>query len=133
MEWIDWYNALAKPTWTPKPATIGMIWQILYPIIMISFGYVFVSAFRGKISWWIALPFVINLAANLIFIPIQFRMRNLPLATVDIVIVWGTILWCMVAIWQYNKWVSIAQVPYLIWVSIATVLQFFITFWNWGK
>jgi translocator protein len=133
MPWIEWYHSLAKPSWTPQPATIGMIWQILYPVILISFGFVFLQAFRRKVSWLVALPFVLNLIANLIFTPIQFGLRNLPLAAVDIVIVWATILWCTVAIWRHNKWVSLAQVPYLIWVSIATVLQLTITIWNWGK
>ncbi len=27
-----------------QPATIGTIWQILYPIILVSFGYVFFLA-----------------------------------------------------------------------------------------
>ena len=132
MPWIEWYNSLAKPSWTPAPATIGMIWQILYPVILISFGFVFVQAFRGKIGWIIALPFAINLVANLIFTPIQFGLRNLPLAAVDILIVWATIIWCMIAIWQHNKWVSLAQVPYFIWVSLATVLQMSITWMNWA-
>ncbi len=109
-----------------------MIWQILYPVILISFGFVFVQAFRGKIGWIIALPFAINLVANLIFTPIQFGLRNLPLAAVDILIVWATIIWCMIAIWQHNKWVSLAQVPYFIWVSLATVLQMSITWMNWA-
>jgi benzodiazapine receptor len=39
---MEWYNALAKPSWTPAPATIGLIWTILYPIIAVSFGLVFV-------------------------------------------------------------------------------------------
>jgi tryptophan-rich sensory protein len=132
MPWIEWYNSLAKPSWTPAPATIGMIWQILYPVILISFGFVFVQACRGKISRIIALPFAINLVANLIFTPIQFGLRNLPLAAVDILIVWATIIWCMIAIWQHNKWVSLAQVPYFIWVTLATVLQMNITWMNWA-
>ena len=133
MPWIEWYNSFAKPNWTPQPATIGMIWQILYPVILLSFVFVFVQAFRGKISWLVAFPFAINLIANIIFTPIQFGLRNLPLAAIDIVIVWATIIWCIVAIWEHNKWISIAQFPYLIWVSIATVLQLTITAWNWGK
>lgn len=36
------------------------------------------------VSWVIALPFAINLIANLIFTPIDFGKRNLPLAAVDI-------------------------------------------------
>ena len=36
--WIEWYQSLAKPSWTPAPRTIGLIWQILYPIIIATFG-----------------------------------------------------------------------------------------------
>ena len=91
----------------------------------------FVQALRKKLPWKVALPFGINLVANLIFTPIQFGLRNVPLAAVDIVIVWVTIIWMMVAIWKHYKWVAVAQVPYFVWVSIATVLQLAITFSNW--
>jgi translocator protein len=133
MNWLDWYNSLDKPTWTPAPATIGTIWQILYPIIAVSFLFVFIQTFRGKLPWGVALPFAINLVANLIFTPIQFGMRNLPLASVDILIVWGTIVWMMVAVWRHYRWVAVAQVPYFVWVSIATVLQLSITVMNWSR
>lgn len=131
MTWIDWYNALDKPIWTPAPSTISLIWLILYPIILVSFGFVFVQAFRRKVSWKIAVPFAVNLVANLLFMPIFSGLRNVPLAAVDIVIVWATIIWCMVAVWWHFKWVAVAQVPYFIWVSIATVIQLSITWRNW--
>lgn len=133
MDWMTWYNQLAKPSWTPAPATIGMIWTILYPIIAISFGFVFVQAIRRKIPWSAALPFAINLMANVAFTPIQFGLRNMPLASVDILIVWGSILWMMWAVWPHSRWVTLAQVPYLVWVSIATILQLSITVLNWGR
>jgi tryptophan-rich sensory protein len=131
--WREWYNGLWKPSWTPAPQTIGLIWQILYPIIIVTFGFVFVQAFRRKVPWLVAVPFAINLVANLIFTPIQFGMRNLPLAAVDILIVWATIIWIMVVIWKHYRWVSVAQAPYFVWVSIATVLQLSITWMNWGR
>jgi tryptophan-rich sensory protein len=131
MAWMEWYNSLVKPSWTPAPETIGLIWRILYPIIFISFGFVFVQTIQGKVGWMVALPFAINLVANLIFTPIQFGMRNLPLASLDILIVWGTIIWLAVAIWPHYRWVSLAQVPYFVWVSLATVLQLSITWNNW--
>jgi translocator protein len=133
MDWMTWYNSLAKPDWTPAPATIGLIWQILYPIILASFIFIVVQAFRGKVSWMVAMPFIINLIANLIFTPIQFGMRNLPLAAVDILIVWGTIVWMIAATWRIYPIVAVAQLPYLVWVSIATVLQISITAMNWSK
>ena len=84
MTWLEWYNGLAKPTWTPAPATIGLIWQILYPIILLSFGFVFVQVLCAQLPWIVALPFGVNLIANLIFTPIQFGLRNLLLASGDI-------------------------------------------------
>lgn len=130
MAWIDWYDSLAKPAWTPAPSTIGLIWQILYPIIIVTFVFVFVQAFRKKVSWLVAVPFSVNLVANLIFMPILAGLRNLPLASLDILIVWGTILWLMLVVWRHYRWVAVAQVPYFAWVSIATVLQLSITWMN---
>ncbi len=133
MNWMTWYNGLAKPSWTPSPPTIGLIWQILYPIIIVTFGFVFVQAFRGKLAWMIALPFAINLVANLLFMPIFSGLRNLPLASVDIVIVWSTIIWSAVAVWPHYRWVAVAQMPYFVWVSTAMVLQLSITWMNRGR
>src|ERR1019366_1050708 len=132
MDWMTWYNGLAKPTWTPAPSTISLIWTILYPIILVSFGFVFVQAFRGKVGWKVALPFAINLVANLMFMPIFSGLRSVPLAAVDILIVWATIIWCILAIWPHYRWVAVAQVPYFVWVSTATVIQVSITAMNWG-
>ena len=130
MDFMTWYESLAKPSWTPDPATIGLVWQTLYPIILVTFAFVFVQAVRKKISWRVALPFAINLVANLAFTPIQFGLRNLTLAALDILVVWATILWMIAAVWKHYRWVAVAQVPYLIWVSIATVLQLSITWMN---
>ena len=133
MEWMTWYESLAKPSWTPSPATIRLIWQLLYPIILISFGFVFVQSARKQTDWMIAVPFAVNLVANLIFTPLLFGLRNLPLATADILIVWGTIIWMILAVWDHYRWVAVCQLPYLVWVSTATVLQLTITWLNWNK
>ena len=133
MTWMEWYDSLAKPAWTPAPATIGLIWTLLYPIILVSFGFVFVQAFRGKVGWKLALPFAINLVANLLFMPIFAGLRNVPLACMDIAIVWATLLWGVIAVWPVYRWVAVAQGPYFVWVSIATVIQVSITAMNWGN
>jgi tryptophan-rich sensory protein len=131
MTWMEWYDSLAKPAWTPAPATISLIWTILYPIILISFGFVFAQAYRGKVGWKVAVPFAVNLVANLLFMPIFSGLRNVPLAAADILIVWGTILWCVIAVWPVYKWVAVAQVPYFVWGSVASILQLSITAMNW--
>jgi tryptophan-rich sensory protein len=59
------YDRLAKPSGMAVPTKIGPIWMILYPIILISFG--FVQVFQGKVSRMVAVPFVINLVAFMTF------------------------------------------------------------------
>jgi benzodiazapine receptor len=82
---MEWYSSLAKPSWTPAPATISLIWMILYPIILVSFGFVFVRAFQGKVPRLVAVPFTINLVAKLLFMPIFSGLRKVPLAAVELV------------------------------------------------
>jgi tryptophan-rich sensory protein len=130
MTWMEWYDSLAKPSWTPAPSTISLVWMILYPVILVSFGFVFVQAFRRKLPRKVALSFALNLVANLLFMPVFAGLRSVPLAAADILIVWATLVWCVVAVWPHARWVAVAQVPYLVWVSIATVLQLSITTMN---
>jgi benzodiazapine receptor len=46
-----------------------------------------------KVRRLVAVPFAINLVANRLFMPIFSGLRSVPLAAVDIVIVWATIIW----------------------------------------
>src|SRR5437868_6333051 len=123
MTWIELYNSLAKPSWTPAPATISLIWTILDPVILISFGFGFVQAFRRRVPWTVALPFAVNLVANLLFMPIFAGLRSVPPAAADILVVWATLVWCVAAVWRHYQWVAVAQGPYFVWVSVATGLQ----------
>jgi translocator protein len=128
--WRAWYEALSKPSWTPEAATIGTIWGVLYPIIAVTHGFVFVQFMRGKLKFAVVLPFAVNLAANLAFSPIQFGLQNLTLAWLDILVVLASIAWSMAAVWRHHRWVAVVQLPYLAWVATATVLQTAITFSN---
>lgn len=129
-DWENWYQALKKPAWTPAASTIGTIWMILYPIIFVTFGIIFYKAIKREIPFILTLPFIINLIANFAFTPILFGLKNLPLASLDILVVWLTLIWGMVSIWQSSKSLTLSQIPYLVWVSIATFLQLSITFLN---
>ena len=88
---------------------------------------------RGDVPRIVLVPLVINLAANIAFTPILFGMRNLPLASADIVVVLGTIGWWMLLLLRPGSvWIAVVLAPYLIWVATASVLQFSITFANHG-
>lgn len=126
----EWYERLSKPKWTPPGSTIGTIWSLLYPIIIVTFGYVVVRVASGAMPAAALVPVAINAVSNVAFTPIQFGLRNLALASADILVVLVTIVWCMAVFWPYAPVASVALIPYLAWVGTATVLQLSITRMN---
>lgn len=130
MDAYDWYSQLIKPFWAPPSWIFGPVWTMLYILIVFSFGKVFWLLWRKKIGFMVALPFILNLIFNFSFVPIQFGLRDNFLASVDIVLVLGTLVWGMKAIYPHARWMVYMQIPYLLWVSFATVLQMSITYLN---
>jgi tryptophan-rich sensory protein len=133
MDSTQWYSKLKKPSWSPPSWLFGYVWSVLYILIIISFGYVFYKGYIGDIGLIIVLPFILNIIFNILFTPIQFKLRNNVLATVDILLVLISLIWLMVSIYNYYSWISYIQIPYLLWVCIATVLQISIMMMNWGE
>jgi translocator protein len=126
----NWYQQLKKPSWAPPSWLFGPVWTVLYILIAISFGKVFIMAFQKSIPLIVVLPFVLNLIFNFAFTPIQFGLKKNLLAAVDIFMVLITLIWTMVAIYPYVGWVFYLLIPYLIWVCIATALQLSVTYLN---
>lgn len=124
------YSELLKPTWAPPSWIFGPVWTVLYVLIAISFGSVVKMFFSKQIPFVVLLPFLLNILFNALFTWLQFGIKNLPLASLDILLVLGTLVWAMIAIFPYAKWITYIQIPYLLWVSFATVLQLTITFLN---
>ena len=129
----SWYQSIIKPSWAPPAWLFGPVWTILYLIIAITFGYAGYLFFKGRISFLVLLPFILNLIFNFAFSPIQFGLKNNLLASVDILLILGTLVWFMLAIFPYAKWIALANIPYLLWVLFATVLQLTVTYLNWKR
>lgn len=127
----QWYQMLAKPGWTPSGGTIGTIWSVLYPLILIAAVATGLKAFRSELPRIILVPLALNLASNIAFTPIQFGLRNLELATLDIAIVLVTAIWWASSAWLGGaRWIALLLVPYIAWVATASVLQVSITMMN---
>lgn len=131
MDSSNWYSQIIKPSWSPPAWLFGPVWTFLYILIILSYGRGFVLFFQKKISWLIILPFVLNLIFNLAFTPLQFGLKSNLLASIDIILILGTLIWLMIAIFPYEQWISYIQIPYLLWVLFATILQLTITYLNY--
>ncbi len=130
MNTYNWYSQLIKPDWAPPSWIFGPVWTVLYIVIAISFIYVFYLFFKKRIPTPVVLPFILNLFFNFAFTPIQFGLQNNLLATVDILLVLGTLIWALLAVRPHVKWVTFVNIPYLLWVSFATALQITVTILN---
>jgi tryptophan-rich sensory protein len=136
-----WYSQLKKPSWAPPSWVFGPVWSVLYVLIFISFGKVFLGVWQGSLPYIVALPFVLNLIFNFAFSPLEFRLKNNFLAAADVLFVLGTLIWAMVAVFFASQklmsaggsnivWIAYMQIPYLLWVTFATILQLTITYLN---
>lgn len=130
MKTYESYQALVKPSFAPPSYLFGPVWTFLYILIFISFSKVFMGVYDKNIPFIVALPFILNLLFNFAYTPLMFGLKNNTLASIDILLVLGTIIWMMIAIFPYMRSVTYMQIPYLIWVSFATVLQLSIYFLN---
>jgi len=125
-----WYGQLIKPFFAPPAYLFGPVWAVLYVVIAISFGYVLVQVLKRRLPSAVLLPFLLNLAFNVAYTPIQFGLKNNLLASVDILLVLATLIWALAVIWPRHRWVALVNIPYLLWVSFATLLQLSITWLN---
>jgi len=127
------YAKIRKPSWAPPAWIFGPVWSVLYVMIIISFGKVFLLWWGGEIWFIIALPFLLNLLFNFVFSPIQFTLRNNLLAAIDIALIWWILIRAMIVIFPLVPWVFYLQIPYLLRVSFALCLQITITLMNRRK
>lgn len=118
------YGKYKKPKWAPSASTFGPVWSALYLVIVLSFGYVAYLYTTGAIMWCVVLPFALNVVFNLAYMPLQFRMHKMRLATLDALLVLLTLDWALCVISPYAGWVVVVNLPYLAWAFFATVLQF---------
>ena len=126
----NWYSQLKKPSWAPPGWLFGSVWTVLYILIAVSFGSVFIMAARNQIALILILPFILNLVFNFAFTTLQFKLKNNFLAAIDVLLVLITLIWAVAAIYPFAAWIAYIQIPYLLWVGFATTLQLTVTYLN---
>ena len=130
MNAYSWYSQLIKPSWSPPAWLFGPVWTVLYILIAVSFGKVFLMTWKKQIPFAVALPFILNLVFNFAFTSLQFGLKNNLLSALDILLVLGTLVWAMFVIYPHARWIAYIQIPYLLWVTFATFLQLTVTYLN---
>ncbi|MBL7760771.1 MAG: tryptophan-rich sensory protein [Sediminibacterium sp.] len=116
-----WYSGLNKPSFNPPNSVFGPVWTLLYTLMGISLFLIWklpASAERNRSLKIFGVQFALNFCWSLIF----FRFHLIGWALVEIMLMWGCILFTILFFWKQSRTAALLLVPYIFWVSFATIL-----------
>ena len=117
-----WYQNLTQPPLTPPAWVFGSVWGAIYLTIIIAFILYFIKKDEeNKTSGYIF--FAIQLILNLLWSPVFFRMQNIGLALIVIILMDIFIFLTIRKFYQISKASGVLLVPYQLWVLFATYLN----------
>jgi tryptophan-rich sensory protein len=126
----NWYQALAKPVWTPPDWVFGPVWTLLYLLMALAAWLVWRRAgwpaARIPLAW-----FALQLALNISWSALFFGLRSPGLAALEIIGLWLAIAATVIAFWGRSTAAALLLLPYLFWTLFALALNFRIWQLNW--
>ena len=116
-----WYRELRKPSWQPPDWAFGPAWTLIFLCAAIAL----VLAWRtpGAEHTMLLGIWVTNAILNVTWSVLFFRLRRPDWALWEVVPLWLSIVWMMVAAGRLDARAGWLLVPYLAWVTFATVLN----------
>lgn len=126
-----WYPTLEKPFFNPPNWLFAPVWTILYVLMGIAAGFVWNKLENDKEAVKKALLFfTVQLLLNLFWSYVFFGLKNILLASIEIVILWLIIYETYVLFKKIEPKTSYLLLPYLAWTTFAAILTFSIYYLN---
>ena len=116
-----WYLSLNKSELNPPSYVFGIVWPILYVLMMIS-AYLAYNRIYGI--------FLIQLAFNAAWSWLFFRFQMPLISLIDIYLLIALNLYITALMYRENKLAFILFIPYVLWISFASYLNLFIVINN---
>ena len=116
-----WYLSLNKSELNPPSYVFGIVWPILYVLMMIS-AYLAYNKIYGI--------FLIQLAFNAAWSWLFFRFQMPLISLIDIYLLVALNLYITALMYRENKLAFILFIPYVLWISFASYLNLFIVINN---
>jgi tryptophan-rich sensory protein len=117
----SWYLSLDKSRLNPPSYVFGIVWPILYILMM-------VSAFLAHKK--IFSIFIIQLIFNAAWSWLFFRFQMPLIALLDIYLLIAINIYILNLMYKENKLAFFLFIPYIIWISFASYLNLFIVINN---
>jgi len=116
-----WYLSLNKSELNPPSYVFGIVWPILYVLMMIS-AYLASKKIYGV--------FLIQLVFNAAWSWLFFRFQMPLISLIDIYLLIALNLYITTLMYRENKLAFILFIPYVLWISFASYLNLFIVINN---
>jgi len=130
LSYQEFYAGLTLPNWAPPAWVFGVAWSIIYPLFIAATVYAVYLVTKKRMPNAVLWALGINWVVNLLFTPIQLGLRPLWPASLDILVVLGSLAFIQWRVWRKSKIIFWLLVPYLLWGTFATALQLTITATN---
>ena len=117
----SWYLLLNKSELNPPSYVFGIVWPILYILMMVS------AFFAHKKIFSI---FIIQLFFNAAWSWLFFRFQMPLIALLDIYLLIAINIYILNLMYKENKLAFFLFIPYVVWISFASYLNLFIVINN---
>ena len=127
----EWYKNLKRSKLSPPNYVFGIVWPILYCLMLISIIFLVVNKDNDIFNFKIAIiAFTFQLVFNLIWTTIFFKLQRPKLALLDL---FFTLIFTVISIYYFYKVYPISSyllIPYVLWLSFAAYLNSYIVLKN---
>ena len=125
-----WYKSLKKPSFSPPNWVFAPVWITLYTLMGISVFLVLRVDLSSQSVQFAILIFGIQLALNVLWSFVFFRLRLLLGGLVTIAFLWIAIFLTILSFLNISLLAALLLVPYILWSSFAAFLNYSILVLN---
>jgi tryptophan-rich sensory protein len=121
----EWYDSLNKSRFTPPGWVFGVVWPILYVMMVVALFLVWKSP-ECRPFCLPVLFFFIQLGFNLMWTPVFFGQKRVGLGLAIIFATLFSVLHTMYLFYPISPIAMWLLFPYAVWLAFATYLNWYI-------
>lgn len=118
-----WYEALAKPGWTPPRPVFPMAWTAIFALAAAAGVAAWRAAPSSRVADTVIGLFALNGFLNVMWSLIFFRLQRQDWAMAELALLWLSIALLIGYCWRFSRAAGLLLLPYLVWVSVAGLLN----------
>ena len=120
---MAWYEGLQKSSLTPPGFVFGLVWPVLYALMVVSAWLVWRKNGSLKLFWW---QLALNFAWSFVF----FVGQYVGAAQILLLVILSLVAVMARQFYRQQPWAGYLLLPYILWLCLASYLNGFILLHN---